>query len=661
MALKVADLFATLRLDSSDFDSGMNNAQGTIQKSGGILSNALSFATGGAILSGLSAVKDKVLDIGKSMIGGNAEFETYTTQFGVLLGSTTAAKDRLADLAKFGASTPFELPELVRADKVLQSFGIHSQEMLTTVGDVAAGTGTSFEDMALLMGKFSAGATGEAISRFAELGIASRKELADLGLQFSKSGELLTPLPEAMTVVNQLMKDKFGGMMDAQSQTFDGMVSNLSDWKETTLRTLGAPIFEVVKDKLGVLLEFINRPEVQAGIATFAQSLATGIGNTITFISDTVIPAFLAAWNFISPTIGAVVPIIAAVVASFATGGSSANQLGSLINTLGATWVALQPVINSVVNIVRDVVLTGFGIVQTFIQAHSTQINTIISTTWQIIQVLINAAMVAITNYIIPALTTIAAFIAAHSDTIKAIFQGVWTVIQGIVQVAISIVQGVLKTTLALITGDWDGAWNAIKAMFSGVWDGIKTIVSGAITVIKSELSLAWSAVSEAATSVWNRIRDSISTSVGNIKTSIITNISNAVDYVEGLPGRMYNAGSAMIENLRSGIQDKINGMLDYVRRKLKELSDLMPGSEPKDTTSPLYNLGRRGAALVTNFQAGIESASASLRSSVTQAITPISNSTNQTTNIYANYATNQSSDSFANDVGLLQAMYGGI
>ena len=49
-----------------------------------------------------------------ALITGNAEFERYEVQFGVLLGSTGLAKKRLEELAEFGAKTPFELPEVVR-------------------------------------------------------------------------------------------------------------------------------------------------------------------------------------------------------------------------------------------------------------------------------------------------------------------------------------------------------------------------------------------------------------------------------------------------------------------------------------------------------------------------------------------------------------------
>lgn len=263
---------------------------------GSIARNALSFAAGGLLTKGLDLIGEGIGGIKAAMIDGNAEFERYQTQFGVLLGSTDAAKKRLEELAKFGAETPFELPEVVRADKILQAFGLHSEEaakkfgfaggdIRTIAGDVAAGTGASFEEISSYLGKFSAGATGEAISRMQELGITTRAELTEMGLAFDKSGALISPLDKSMGVLLTAMKTKFGGMMDAQSSTFEGMVSNLQDWLGQTGRIIGAPIFEVLKTNLGNLLTFLSSDTVMQGLTGFANMLAGGIQSAIDAVS----------------------------------------------------------------------------------------------------------------------------------------------------------------------------------------------------------------------------------------------------------------------------------------------------------------------------------------------------------------------------------------
>lgn len=317
MAITLGDIFIRIIPDDSKLDSGLRGAeqkaQGWAGKVGGFLSNAASFAVGGLIERGIGAITSNIGGLASQMINSNAAFEQYETRFSTLLGSTSAAQARMAELAQFGAQTPFDLPGVVEADIVLQGFGLHSteamrkfgysgQQIRTIAGDVASGTGADFKEMALLIGKFSAGSTGEAIMRMQELGITNREEMTKMGLQFDKSGQLLSPLPQAMNVVLQLMEKKYGGLMEAQSKTFEGMMSNLRDWSGNALRVIGKPVFELMKDKLKGLLEFLSSPAVMKAIDTFAGILANGIGVAVDWISKTAWPALMVIVNWVGTT-----------------------------------------------------------------------------------------------------------------------------------------------------------------------------------------------------------------------------------------------------------------------------------------------------------------------------------------------------------------------
>lgn len=312
MGTSLGEAVLSLTTDQSKFKSGLDDAKSHAQKTTGLIGGIFEgLGKVGLAGMGIKALADGVTGLASSLVSGNAEFERYETQFGVLLGSTTEAKDRLAELAEFGAKTPFELPELVRADKVLTSFGLDAKDTFDrfkvsaaqireTIGDVAAGTGVRFEELALTFGKFASGATGEAISRFQELGIATREQMASWGLQFSKSGELLTPAKEAFSVLEKHVRDKFGGMMNAQSKTFEGMLSNLSDWWGQTQRKLMAPLFEVLKDKLQGVLDFLGSDAVAGALEGFATMLSSGIGSAVDFLGS----AFGTLQGIIGPVIG---------------------------------------------------------------------------------------------------------------------------------------------------------------------------------------------------------------------------------------------------------------------------------------------------------------------------------------------------------------------
>ncbi len=297
-------------LDVTGLQAGMQRAEATVRGGAGrlqgILAGALSYVVGGAITAGLQAVTNGVMGLANGMIGGNAAFEDYQVRFTTLLKSTELAKQRMSELATFAANTPFELPNVVQADIVLQGFGFHSAEaakkfgfsgeqIRTIAGDLAAGTGRNFEEMAGLLGRFSTGSVGEALSRFAELGAVTRDQLAAMGVQFSKSGELISDKNKAMTALLTILQGKYGGLMEAQAMTFGGMLSNLQDWMGNAARVVGAPLFEGLRQSLGMLLLALNSPEAQAGVQALAQGM-TGLVAAVGRVVQAVVPvvAFVA-------------------------------------------------------------------------------------------------------------------------------------------------------------------------------------------------------------------------------------------------------------------------------------------------------------------------------------------------------------------------------
>lgn len=308
--MKIADAFVLITKDDSPLRRGLastkKDIEGWTSSVGSIIKQALGFSLGQAFTAGVQGILGSLRQLSKGLIGGNADFEQYQTRFSVLLGSMDAAKERIRELAEFGANTPFDLPGVVEADTIIQGFGLHSEEAAARfgfsgeqirriAGDVASGAGASFQEIALNIGKFSSGATGEAIMRFQEMGIVTRDQLRQMGIEFSKSGELVSPLPEALNAVLTIMQQKYGGMMQAQSSTFSGMLSNLRDWVDNAQRFLGLPTFELVKGQLKDLLTFLNSGAVSnalTGLRDLFAALATGVIGSVRGLSGGVIGAF---------------------------------------------------------------------------------------------------------------------------------------------------------------------------------------------------------------------------------------------------------------------------------------------------------------------------------------------------------------------------------
>jgi hypothetical protein len=272
-------------------------------------------------------------------------------QLTTLTGSSIKAKATLKELADFGASTPFELPEIARAEKVLIGFGLtgqkaiektgrDSKQLRAIAGDIAAGTGQSFEDISTLIGKFSSGATGEAISRFQELGIVTKEQLKAVGIEFDKAGALTSPLDKALKATLDLAGDKFGGGMKALSNTFEGQLSTLSDNIGATFRELGAPIFESAKNIVSGLNEFF-------GSETFGK---------IKVVVGEVFKAVGSGLGFIFSTVGALATGIGKIVSFFTALASGAAVFTQGLQNLNVAGVSVGSVFSGIGSI-----FDGFG------------------------------------------------------------------------------------------------------------------------------------------------------------------------------------------------------------------------------------------------------------------------------------------------------------
>lgn len=348
------------------------------EKQGGFLSS-LTGSLGKIGLAGIGfqTLATSIGGFATSLVSGNAEMETYETQLGTLMGSADGAKERLKELADFGARTPFELPEIAAAEKVLLGFGLTGEKVMKltgqsasqfreTVGDVAAGTGVSFQEIALTMGKFSAGATGEAISRLQEMGVATREQLAGMGVEFSKSGELLSPLPVAMQAITQLAQQKFGGGMDKLSKTFSGQMSTLSDGFNQAKVAIMQPVFEVLRNSLASVNEFIASGSFQKGIQSLAQVIAGLVDRGI----NLAVQGFQLFRDTVSQVIANIGPTIQMLSERFTTFFTSLAQGEGLARTVNAAFgdlipPGLNPILDAVDVAFSNIKNTFVGLVAT--------------------------------------------------------------------------------------------------------------------------------------------------------------------------------------------------------------------------------------------------------------------------------------------------------
>lgn len=187
----------------------------------------------------------------KDIVRVRGEFQQLEVAFTTLLGSKEKADKLMNQVAQFAATTPFELDQVAGATKQLLAFGISSDKVISTLrslGDVSAGIGAPLGDIAYLFGtiKTQGVALTQDVRQFASRGIPIYEELAKvLQVNVEQVGDFITAgkvgFPEIEKAFQNMTAEgsKFGGLMDAQSKTLTGQLSNLSDAWTRMLNDIG--------------------------------------------------------------------------------------------------------------------------------------------------------------------------------------------------------------------------------------------------------------------------------------------------------------------------------------------------------------------------------------------------------------------------------------
>ena len=293
----IRDKVVSVKVDTGGAEA---NVAGVTASLGRLAPHAL--AAAGAIMS-----VEKALSAGKSaFIDYNAQLEQTRVAFTSMLGSADQANTMIANLQKFAAETPFEMPGVRSSAQQLLAFGYDAQEIiptLTALGNAASGLGRGqdgFNHLAFVFGQIrtTGQLMGQDVMQLAQLGVPVKDILAkNLGLtkdELSRIGELGIDANVAIRALIDGMNERFPDMMKKQSETFEGVLSNIKDNLGQAFGLAGLPIFEEAKT---MLLEIKNITDtmlanVQGGKSIFAGILPDDLIEKVSAFGENVKKAF---------------------------------------------------------------------------------------------------------------------------------------------------------------------------------------------------------------------------------------------------------------------------------------------------------------------------------------------------------------------------------
>lgn len=224
-----------------------------------------------------------------STIGAiRGEFQQFEIAFETMLGSGQKAKAMISDLAKLAATTPFDMKGVVNGAKQLLAYGFAANEITETMrrlGDISAGLGLNLQDLTWLYGTTMV--QGRLFTRdlmqFTGRGIPLTEELAkQFGVTKDKVSELVTAgkvgFPEVKKAIESLTNEggKFGGLMEKQSHSITGQISNIKDTIEMAINDLGTQTEGLMNDALDITSTVIDHWK-EIGEVILAAASAIGL------------------------------------------------------------------------------------------------------------------------------------------------------------------------------------------------------------------------------------------------------------------------------------------------------------------------------------------------------------------------------------------------
>lgn len=332
----VASLLVKIGADTSELRKSLNGVKRNIRQAFG--SDFLKASNTAALaITGIGAA---IAAAGAKAIQAAGNLQNVQTAFTNMLGSAEKASAFTKQLQSFAAATPFEFNQVTAAAQKFLAFGFTAEQViptLTAVGDAAAGVGLGAEGInraTLALGQIAAKSKvqSDEMLQLTEAGIPAWQMLADkIGVTVPEAMDMVTKgMVDAQTGISALvtgMSQKFGGMMEQQSQTIQGTWSTMMDGLEQTAGQVGLRLAE----SLNITGIFQGIGE---GLNNFAQAVQSeGLANAL----KTAIPTEfqLAIIGIGTALVGIAIPAISL----------AATSLLAFLAPLGAAVAAAAPFI----------------------------------------------------------------------------------------------------------------------------------------------------------------------------------------------------------------------------------------------------------------------------------------------------------------------------
>lgn len=251
-------------------EQGVKNVSKAVEREGGNIEEIFERLTKAAAAFGVGLSAKEFIAQSVQIRG---EFQKLEVAFTTMLGSTEKADALMQQMVRTAATTPFDLQGVANGAKSLLAYGVAAEDVnktLIRLGDIAAGLSIPLGDLVYLYGTTMAQGrlyTAD-LNQFTGRGIPMIGELAkQFGVAESEVKSLVEAgkvgFPEVQKVIESLTNEggKFGGLMEAQSKTIAGQISNIEDSISQMFNNIGKANEGIINSALGVVSDLVENYE----------------------------------------------------------------------------------------------------------------------------------------------------------------------------------------------------------------------------------------------------------------------------------------------------------------------------------------------------------------------------------------------------------------
>lgn len=236
-----------LKTELSGVQKGGSSAE---KATNGLLSVIKGFAAPVLAAVSATAALNEVINVTR-------EFESLRASLEVATGSAQNASQAFGLIQQFAATTPYSLQESTQAFINLVNLGLDpSEEAMRSYGNTASSLGKSLDDMVQAVAD---AATGE-FERLKEFGIKTKSNGDTISFTFRGVTETVkNSSAEIQRYLQDLGNNDFAGAMDKQSQTLNGVISNLGDnWNQLVMSFSQSGPGDIVKETLQAISDGVQ-------------------------------------------------------------------------------------------------------------------------------------------------------------------------------------------------------------------------------------------------------------------------------------------------------------------------------------------------------------------------------------------------------------------